>query len=51
MEARNVEEQMADAVMKLKGVFVDLVGGPVGAFLNLLTHGIRTYKFYFRIYG
>jgi len=37
MEARNVEEQMADAVMKLKGVFVDLVGGPVGAFLNLLT--------------
>jgi hypothetical protein len=37
MEARNVEEQMADAVMKLKGVFVDLVGGPVGAFLNIMT--------------
>ena len=37
VEARNVEEQMADAVMKLKGVFVDLVGGPVGQFLNLLT--------------
>lgn len=37
MEARNVEEQMADAVAKLKGVFVDLVGGPVGQFLNLLT--------------
>ena len=37
IEARNVEEQMADAVMKLKGVFVDLVGGPVGQFLNLLT--------------
>jgi len=37
LEARNVEEQMADAVMKLKGVFVDLVGGPVGQFLNLLT--------------
>ena len=37
MEARNVEEQMADAVMKLKGVFVDLVGGPVGQFLNILT--------------
>lgn len=37
MEARNLEEQMADAVMKLKGVFVDLVGGPVGQFLNLLT--------------
>lgn len=37
MEARNVEEQMADAVLKLKGVFVDLVGGPVGTFLNMLT--------------
>ena len=37
IEARNVEEQMADAVMKLKGVFVDLVGGPVGTFLNLMT--------------
>ncbi|MDB4572114.1 hypothetical protein N9Z72_02420, partial [Akkermansiaceae bacterium] len=37
MEARNVEEQMADAVMKLKGIFVDLVGGPVGTFLNMLT--------------
>ena len=37
IEARNVEQQMADAVMKLKGVFVDLVGGPVGQFLNLLT--------------
>ena len=37
LEARNVEEQMADAVMKLKGVFVDLVGGPVGAFLNIMT--------------
>ena len=37
MEARDLEAQMADAVMKLKGVFVDLVGGPVGQFLNLLT--------------
>ena len=37
IEARDVQEQMADAVAKLKGVFVDLVGGPVGAFLNLLT--------------
>ena len=37
IEARNVEQQMADAVMKLKGVFVDLVGGPVGTFLNLMT--------------
>jgi len=36
IEARDVQEQMADAVAKLKGVFVDLVGGPVGAFLNLL---------------
>jgi hypothetical protein len=37
IEARDVQEQMADAVAKLKGVFVDLVGGPVGSFLNLLT--------------
>ena len=37
IEARDVEQQMGDAVMKLKGVFVDLVGGPVGQFLNLLT--------------
>jgi hypothetical protein len=36
MEARNLEEQMGDAVMKLKGIFVDLVGGPVGQLLNLL---------------
>jgi hypothetical protein len=37
MEERDVNKQMADAVMKLKTVFVDLVGGPVGDFLNLLT--------------
>ena len=37
MEARDLEKQMADAVMKLKTIFVDLVGGPVGQFLNLLT--------------
>jgi hypothetical protein len=36
MEERDVNKQMADAVMKLKTVFVDLVGGPVGDFLNLL---------------
>ena len=45
LEARNVEEQMADAVMKLKGVFVDLVGGPVGQFLNLLTMAIEPISF------
>ena len=45
MEARNVEEQMADAVMKLKGVFVDLVGGPVGQFLNLLTMALEPISF------
>jgi hypothetical protein len=33
-----LHKQMADAVMKLKAVFVDLVGGPVGEFLNLLTY-------------
>ena len=36
IEARDVQTQMTDAVEKLKGVFVDLVGGPVGAFLELL---------------
>ena len=36
---------MADAVMKLKGVFVDLVGGPVGQFLNLLTMAIEPISF------
>ena len=45
IEARNVEEQMADAVMKLKGVFVDLVGGPVGTFLNLMTAVIEPINF------
>jgi hypothetical protein len=37
IEARDLQQEMGDAVMKLKGVFVDLVGGPVGQFLNLLT--------------
>ena len=37
IEARNAQEKFTDAVEKMKGVFVDLVGGPVGALLNMLT--------------
>jgi hypothetical protein len=37
IEARNAQEKFTDAVEKMKGVFVDLVGGPIGALLNMLT--------------
>ena len=37
LEARNAQEKFTDAVEKMKGIFVDLVGGPVGALLNMLT--------------
>jgi hypothetical protein len=36
IEARNLQEEMNDAVMKLKGIFVDLVGGPLGMMLELV---------------
>ncbi len=37
LEQRNVQESFNDAVAKMKGIFVDLVGGPLGEFLNILT--------------
>tara|TARA_R110001592_G_scaffold7144_4_gene40280 strand:+ start:1263 stop:3971 length:2709 start_codon:yes stop_codon:yes gene_type:complete len=37
LERRSAEEKFQDAVVKLKGIFADLVGGPVSAFLNILT--------------
>lgn len=37
IEARNAQEKFTDAVEKMKGIFVDLVGGPIGGLLNLLT--------------
>jgi len=37
LEARNAQEKFTDAVEKMKGVFVDLVGGPIGALLDMLT--------------
>lgn len=37
LEARDAQQQFTDAVEKMKGIFVDLVGGPVGALLNMLT--------------
>lgn len=37
LEARNAQEKFTDAVEKMKGIFVDLVGGPIGGLLNLLT--------------
>ena len=37
LEARNAQEKFTDAVEKMKNIFVDLVGGPVGALLNMLT--------------
>ena len=41
LEARSAQESFNDAVMKLKGLFVDLVGGPVGEFVNLLTYALE----------
>jgi len=37
LEARDAQQEFADAVMKIKGIFVDLVGGPIGALLGILT--------------
>ncbi len=37
LERRSAEEKFQDAVVKLKGIFADLVGGPVSEFLNILT--------------
>ena len=37
LEARDAQQKFTDAVEKMKGIFVDLVGGPVGALLNMLT--------------
>ena len=36
LEARDAQQKFTDAVEKMKGIFVDLVGGPVGALLNML---------------
>jgi hypothetical protein len=37
LEARNAQEKFTDAVEKMKNIFADLVGGPVGGLLNILT--------------
>ena len=37
IEARNAQEKFTDAVEKMKNIFADLVGGPVGGLLNILT--------------
>tara|TARA_R110002074_G_scaffold23791_3_gene71662 strand:- start:273 stop:2654 length:2382 start_codon:yes stop_codon:yes gene_type:complete len=37
IEARNAQEKFTDAVEKMKNIFADLVGGPVGGLLNMLT--------------
>ena len=37
LEARDAQQKFTDAVEKMKSIFVDLVGGPVGALLNMLT--------------
>jgi hypothetical protein len=37
LEARNAQEKFTDAVEKMKSIFTDLVGGPVGGLLNMLT--------------
>jgi len=37
LEARNAQEKFTDAVEKMKNIFVDLVGGPIGGLLNMLT--------------
>ena len=34
VEKRNLQEKFNDAVMKLKEIFVSIVGGPIGAFLT-----------------
>lgn len=36
IEARDAQQQFADAVEKIKGIFVDLVGGPVGQLLTVI---------------
>ena len=41
LEARNAQEKFTDAVEKMKNIFADLVGGPVGGLLNILT-GVLT---------
>ena len=37
LEARSAQEDFNDAVAKLKGLFTDIVGGPLSAVLDLLT--------------
>lgn len=36
IEARDAQQQFADAVEKVKGIFTDLVGGPVGQLLTVI---------------
>ena len=45
LERRNAEEKFQDAVFKLKGVFTDLVGGPLSEFLNILTLALEPINF------
>ena len=40
IEARNAQEKFTDAVEKMKNIFADLVGGPVGGLLNILTQAL-----------
>ena len=37
LERRSAEEKFQDAVMKLKGIFADLVGGPLATMLDMIT--------------
>ena len=41
LEARDAQQAFSDATEKLKGIFTDLVGGPVGMLLTLLTAALE----------
>jgi hypothetical protein len=41
LEARDAQQEFTDAVEKMKGIFVDLVGGPLGAMLNILVMAMQ----------
>ncbi len=45
LEARDAQQKFTDAVEKMKGIFVDLVGGPLGAFLNILVMAMEPIAF------
>tara|TARA_Y100000593_G_scaffold93803_1_gene190093 strand:+ start:1156 stop:3696 length:2541 start_codon:yes stop_codon:yes gene_type:complete len=45
LEARDAQQKFTDAVEKMKGIFVDLVGGPLGTFLNILVMAMEPIAF------